>query len=342
MKICLINNLYKPYNHGGAESIVEISAKQLIKDNNKVFIITTKPNFQSLKNDTQSSIKKYYLPSSYYNLNKIPFFLRLFWHIWDMFDVVSYFKVKKILEKEKPDKIITHNLKGISFLIPRLIKKLNIKHTHFLHDIQLIHPSGLMLYGRESKIDSLSVKIYAQICKHLFKSVNTVISPSKWLLKMHASRGFFKNSKKEIAKQTKFNQIIKTKKYNNFLYVGQIEEHKGILFLVNVFEKLNYKLTIVGDGSKLETIKKQAKNNKNIKIIGKKNKKEVQKIMKKADCLIVPSICYENAPTVIYEAISANLPIIASRIGGIPELISDKFLFEPGNEEKLISIISNI
>jgi len=61
--------------------------------------------------------------------------------------------------------------------------------------------------------------------------------------------------------------------------------------------------------------------------------------MRRSDCLVVPSFCYENSPTTIYEANKIGLSVIASRLGGIPELIErkDDFLFEPKNKEDLIS-----
>ena len=64
--------------------------------------------------------------------------------------------------------------------------------------------------------------------------------------------------------------------------------------------------------------------------------------MIEANCLIIPSICYENSPTVIYEAASQGLPIIASRIGGITELIQklNGLLFKPNNEGDLMHQLS--
>ena len=73
-----------------------------------------------------------------------------------------------------------------------LIKILKIKHVHILHDIQLIHPSGLMFYGQEEKIEKWSIKIYLKITRFLFSSPDYVISPSKWLLHMHDKNNFFK------------------------------------------------------------------------------------------------------------------------------------------------------
>jgi glycosyltransferase involved in cell wall biosynthesis len=375
MKICLINNLYKPYLRGGAEMAVDYVAQGLKNNGHEVFIITTKPIFreQGIGNREQGI---FYVRGFYYNLNKIPKFLRLFWHIIDMFDIGSYWKVKRILKKEKPDVVMTHNLKGIGYLIPLAIKSMRIKHVHTLHDIQLLHPSGLMYYGNEKSIDGILSKLYQAFCRRLFGSPNVVISPSKWLMGAHSERGFFKDSKKvvlpnpapaptprptSLASELAGGRADPSPASSNsadrpssrergakfkFLYVGLIEEHKGVLFLIEAFKKINtpfakgggggFELIIVGDGAKFKKAQKLIGQNKNIKLLGRINNNEVMKLMNDSDCFIMPSLCYENSPTVIYEAMSNGLPVIASRIGGIPELLDNNgLLFEPENEDGL-------
>ena len=152
MKICLINNLYRPFNRGGAEKVCETIVKGLIKAGHEVFIITTKPRDQLSIINYQLPI--YYLNSLYYNLNKLPKFLRIFWHFWDLFNFASYFKIKKILQAEKCGAVITNNLMGAGFLTPLAIRSLNIKHLHIAHDIQLIYTSGFAYYGEERMIDN--------------------------------------------------------------------------------------------------------------------------------------------------------------------------------------------
>jgi len=372
MKICLINNLYKPYNRGGAENIVEMIARGLKSAGHDVFAVSTRSFTQKHKNTktrkrenakfvpyrdtvTQSLSRTpireheiYYINSIYYNLNKLPKFLRLFWHLIDMFDLGGYLRVKKILRKEKPDVVMTHNLKGVGYLIPRAIKKLRIKHIHTLHDIQLLHPSGLMIYKEEKAIDSLFSKIYAWLCCLLFGNPDVVISPSGWLMKTHESRGFFAKSKIIIlpnpveAGEADSNRAKReSDEIFRFFYAGQIEEHKGVLFLINVFNgfKNNSELIIAGSGSKDSQARKLAADNKNIKIVGRVGKSEVLDIMKKSDALIMPSLCYENSPSVIYEALAGGLPVIASRIGGVEDLIRSAagILFEPGDADDLMS-----
>lgn len=72
--------------------------------------------------------------------------------------------------------------------------------------------------------------------------------------------------------------------------------------------------------------------------MGEFNHQEVANIFKEIDVLVAPSIWQENSPLVIQEAFLSKTPVIASRIGGIPELIKDKengLLFEPGNPDDL-------
>lgn len=361
MKICLINNLYKPYARGGAEKIVEITAEEFLKQGHEVVVISTKPDQLRIMNHElriKNGMSNYLIPSLYFKLNKISSGLRFFWHIFDMFDFGSFFVVRGILKKEKADLVITHNLKGVGYLIPLAIKSLSLKHFHALHDIQLLHPSGLMIYGKEKKIDNLSARIYSFFCHLLFGSPAVIISPSKWLLDEHIKRGFFKNSKQQILPNPVNSEIMtvfkesrerKTeavdKHFFRFLYVGQIEAHKGIIFLIKAFKNLTHKdceLILAGDGTKMEEIKNLTKSLNNIKILGRKNSKEIKELMLSSDCLIVPSLCYENSPTVIYEAIASGLPAIASNIGGIPELINNpKLLFSPNNESDLIACLKS-
>jgi len=348
MKICLINNLYKPYNRGGAENIVELIAQGLTKSGHDVFIISTKPIVSRSEIQDQKS-KIYFIPSLFFDLNKLPKPLRLPWHLIDMFDIGSYLKIKKILKKEKPDVVMTHNLKGVSYLIPHLIRKLKIKHTHTLHDIQLIHPSGLMLCGKEKKINGALTKLYSSLCQALFGSPEAVISPSKWLLETHINKNFFPQSKKIILPNPVPNIPNFDRKEPGgafrLLYVGQIEKHKGIFFLLKAFEALvgqagqkNLALALVGSGSKLKQARKKSLANKRIKFLGRQEKENALKEMARSDCLVLPSLCYENSPTVIYEAASIGLPVIASRLGGTIELVHELggLLFNPKSEGDLM------
>jgi glycosyltransferase involved in cell wall biosynthesis len=70
--------------------------------------------------------------------------------------------------------------------------------------------------------------------------------------------------------------------------------------------------------------------------------------MEDSDLLLTPSLWFENSPLVVYQALHLGLPVMASRMGGLPELIEDDrngALVPPGNESawsaRLLSVILN-
>ena len=72
--------------------------------------------------------------------------------------------------------------------------------------------------------------------------------------------------------------------------------------------------------------------------MGEVENDKISSVYAGVDVLVVSSIWYENAPLVILEALAAHVPVVASRIGGIPELIKEGvngLLFEPNNSEDL-------
>ncbi|MFH0891986.1 MAG: glycosyltransferase [Candidatus Falkowbacteria bacterium] len=346
MKICLINNLYEPYAIGGAEQVVKMTFEGLKEAGHDVFIITTRPIFE--KAAKERSV--YYLPSWQFVFRKMPKFLRLIWHVVDFADPVTGFRIKKILAREKPDVVMTHNLVGIGFLLPRIIRNLRIRHVHVLHDIQMLHPSGLLIYGRENVINGLAARIYQFACRKLIASAAIVVSPSNWLITEHTKRGFFRDSRRVILPNPipRYAPMTGEKRVDNkefkLLFVGQIEPHKGIHFLIDAFAELtdkyrNFSLTFIGNGLNdsryLSAISRR--NIRNIEFKGRIPNEEVKRLMPVFDCLVVPSLCHENSPTVIYEAASLGLAVIASRIGGISELVRDLggILFVPGSRTDL-------
>lgn len=359
MKIALLNNLFAPYSRGGAETLLDQMITDYLQENQELVLITTRPRDKKLINllkeaDTNSKIKTYWLPSYYYTLGQIPKWQRVFWHITNIFSFKNAKQIENILRQEKPDLVITHNLMGLGFLAPRTIRKLGLRHEHYLHDIQLLHPSGLMFFNQENIIDHLAARVYQLFTRLLFASPAKVISPSLWLLDKHGERGFFRNSETEIKnlngnlpplEELGLNVSTKNHPAQNFLFVGQVEHHKGIFLLLDAFsraqaENQDLNLTIVGTGSSLEEAKKIASQLKNVIFTGRLEKPAVTKLMAENDYLIVPSLCYENAPLTIMEAHAAKLPVIASRLGGIPEITSpqDK-LFVPGNAADLLQKI---
>lgn len=341
MKIALINNLYKPYQKGGAERIAEIMSNELTSLGHEIFIISTCPQIRN--KDEEKNV--YYLPSGYSNLNKHSYFYRLIWQITNLVNYQKFRAVSKILRVEKPDLVISHNLMGLGLLTPLAINNSGAKHIHILHDIQLLHPAGLMYYGQENILKSPAAKIYQKL-SHFFFSLSKnkiIISPSSWLLNLHQQYGLFTDCPSFVVNNPViYNLLVKeVSKEKIFSFVGQLEKHKGVDLFISLAPFFpDYKFILIGDGSLMSEIKKL--NIVNLEILGRQSSEKVSEIIAKSKAVIIPSRCYENSPTVIYEAYAVKTPVIAANLGGIPELIN-KFgglLFEPDNKDDLQKAIT--
>ncbi len=352
MKICLIHSLYSPYKRGGAEVVVEIIVRELLQLGHEVVLITVgrQNNIQREGKITIYRLKPFNV-FSFLDINKKPIWLRVFWHPLDVFNFSSYWAVKKILRKEKPDVVMTHNLKGLGYLIPKAIRKVGIRHFHTVHDVQLSRPSGLIIFGQEKPFLILD-KVYEKTVKRLFGNPDVVISPSRWLMGYYQARGFFYESKKLIMpnplvfrKVEKIDQPDISQRKINLLFVGQLERFKGILFLIEALKKVepqNWQLLIIGSGGTEAKVKEFVNNDNRFKFIGRIEQKDLADYYRQADLTIVPSLCYENSPKVIDESLVANVPVIAADIGGVSEIVKDDyngFTFAPGNQKNLIEVL---
>ena len=86
-------------------------------------------------------------------------------------------------------------------------------------------------------------------------------------------------------------------------------------------------------------------NYQNIQFAGFVNGDKKYSLIKKAEFIIVPSVCFENYPLAIVEAFCCGIPVIGSKIGGIPFIIEDNkdgFLFEPNDFNSLKKVLNKI
>ena len=180
-----------------------------------------------------------------------------------------------------------------------------------------------------------------------WKNVDTYIVMTKF------SKDIFMNSSLNIP----FEKIVikphstdklsysKNEKEDHFLFIGRLTQEKGISTLIKAFSNKKLKLKIIGDGPLINVVKEQSINNENIEYLGFKNKVQIIEQLRICKALIFPSEWYETFGMTIIEAFSVGTPVIASNIGGIPELVVNKYnglLFETNNHndltDKLLSL----
>lgn len=287
----------------------------------------------------------------------------------------AYKKLSLLLEKEKPDLAILNLVhKQITCSIIPALKKHNVKIIWTMHDLITVCPSYTMLDGKGnicekclggnfkncfknkcikgSKLMSfLSTREAKFIKKHnYYNDVDLYIAPSRFY-KNKLEEGKFTSSKivylpNPLPKDTKFE--INNNPDNYILYFGRLSKEKGVATLIKAMKDVNYKLIVLGTGP-LEEELKQLVIDENlsdkISLLGFKQGDELEKYIKNAKAVVLPSEWYENGPYSAMEAMALGKPLIVSNHGGLPELVNDNengFIFNDKNElvAKLNAIIN--
>lgn len=352
MKIGIISNLYPPMARGGAEQVAWRTVQEFLRQGHEVFVISTCPRngvrslFPRLTERSGEAVYRFFPLNVYHMLDagRRGFFSRLIWHAVDLYSGCSARAVRTVLREEKPDVVVTHNIKGFGLQAVRELRRQKMPHVHVLHDVQLSVPSGLLIAGKERAfLNAPFFRVpYEFAVRAVFGSPDVIVSPSAFLADFYRSRGFFSKSRFEVLPNPAPNQDMRGQRLDRsgplrILFAGQLEPHKGVQLLKRVLSHtdLPFELHIAGEGSLSQELTEWAERDRRVTHHGFVSLSNLFKILSLCDVTVVPSLCYENSPTVIYESFQAGVPVIASRIGGVGELVRDGengFLVASGDE----------
>ncbi len=122
---------------------------------------------------------------------------------------------------------------------------------------------------------------------------------------------------------------------SGFLFVGRLVHEKGIRVLASALRKSpGLPIRVAGTGPDTVCLR----NLEGCELLGSLLPDEVRKEMSTTVALVLPSIWYENSPRVLVEALACGLPVVASRIGALAEIIRDGthgLLFTPNDPTEL-------
>lgn len=129
------------------------------------------------------------------------------------------------------------------------------------------------------------------------------------------------------------------------LFAGRLSEEKGIETLVKSLQELDGRIhvKIAGDGPLQDVLANQ--NLKNVDVLGRISRDKLLTLMAEARCFLFPSVWYEHCPMVLLEALAVGLPIVASSIGSIGEIIEhgrEGWLYPPGDYLALAKILAQV
>lgn len=125
------------------------------------------------------------------------------------------------------------------------------------------------------------------------------------------------------------------------LYFGRLERIKGIYTLLDAVAPLrDTPVLIAGEGSEKMSLQNEiARRGLNhVKLLGFKQGQELRDLIRGSICTIAPSVCYETFGLTLVESFAHGRPVVASRIGGMTEVVTDRvdgFLVRPGDIAEL-------
>jgi glycosyltransferase involved in cell wall biosynthesis len=107
-----------------------------------------------------------------------------------------------------------------------------------------------------------------------------------------------------------------------FLVLSRLSAEKGVSEIVRAWGPDFGELRIVGDGPERSELERLAAG-RGVRLEERVAPSDVPPLLAGARAVIVPSVCFEGQPRVVLEAYAAGVPVLASRIGGLPELVLD-------------------
>ena len=359
LRIALISNLYPPYVLGGAEIMVGHLAEYLAGSGHEVFVISGAEK-EEISVISGVQVMRVFPENLYWSYHNKPHSLwkKIIWHGIDCWNLFAARTVARLLSEVAPDIVHTHNIDGFSPIVWQVAKKQGLPLIHTAHDFYLMcpHTNLLKKNGNICRHCSWGCALYRRWRNRNAVNIDIFTAPSDFFLTMHKKAGITRARSYEIVPNGISDFRIRPlmpalyggDKPLNLLYMGQLSPHKGIdslLKLTGYMQDEKIVLHFAGKGPLSQKVSEYSRIYPNIVYHGFVTGSEKEELLSTADMLVLPSVCYENAPVSVLEAYQHGVPVIASRIGGLPELVEEGvsgLLFEPGDTADLFDKIRTV
>jgi len=196
----------------------------------------------------------------------------------------------------------------------------------------------------KSKLTNIYRNIGIKLSSH-------IITPSNYLKRIVASWGYPEEKIDVVYNAIEIPRIKKVVKNNSkfrLITVCRMVPWKGVDKILEAVAKIrDLEFIAIGDGEYLEYYKKLSKKLKigdRVTFLGRLSRKETLEEIAKSDLFILNS-SYEGLPHVVIESFNCKVPVIASKVGGTPEIVVDNesgYLFEYNNVDEIVKKILKI
>lgn len=274
-------------------------------------------------------------------------------------------EVEALCNRFKPDVIHVHNtFPLISPSLYWVAAKHGIPVVQTLHNFRLLCPQAIFLRDGRICEDCIGKLPWRSVTRKCYRESAMQSAVLTGMLATHRAIGTYRQ---RVTRYIALNQFARAKYIEgglpaerfrikpNFvassalpdwkdrrggMYVGRLSSEKGVEVLTGAARLLKEpELDVIGSGP-LETL---ARETFGARYLGYRNLDDIMSRMNSAQYLVLPSICYENSPRTIVEAFACGLPVIASRLGALADIVRDGvtgLLFNPGDAADLAQKIS--
>lgn len=269
------------------------------------------------------------------------------------------------LQRFRPQLIHVHNVSAMGIDVLEGLGQGGVPVAQTVHDFSLLCPnSWCVLPDGTACPGGAGAKCFQNDCQRNYPYdaevalhtllrqrvmaavVDLAISPSRYLADMTRAGGV-----REVRHLHYFIDPIASgssapRAANELVFIGRLEPEKGIEHLLAAMPAIlraqpSARLTLVGGGSLAEPLEARARElglGSAVTFVRHVPRAELGRFYASSTACVLPSIWSENSPLVAYECLFAGLPMIASRIGGIPELVAEGeagFTFAPRDPRDL-------
>lgn len=323
---------------GGAGTYVQNIGREMTKQGHDISVICAKYD-KNISHFKDGLIQVYpimdYRPSQFvYFVNKVPFIKLLSGGLFYLHNGLKIHLFLRKLNHQNPIDFIEYSEGGDFW--NALTKK--FKYSSHLHGSNYTFKN--QANQNPDLIDSVRRKL-----EHVFiKGAQKVISPSRAMV------GFVENEMESILTQAhiipypilniseEFGNIQMVNKKVSLLFASRNDPVKGGDLLIRALELLpnSLKSKICVEFYGYES-KQDISHITFLSINGFVKQSELNKVYKKTNICVIPSL-FDNSPNTVYEAMAYGKIVVASKVGGIPEIVGEGkngYLFKPGDERDL-------
>lgn len=355
LKFLMVSTHYPPAHLGGDATFVEYLSNELVRAGHEVHVLHSPCAFAAqrgfmpgLDTTTDGGVHRHtHLPS----VGRVDPVLGLVLGRGSG----SFHRLRDLAGSLKPDVVHWHNTKGFIGRPVALPRSLSVYTAHDYYAIcprsSLLRP-GQRLCQKPFLCQSclLRWRKPPQLWRALWGRAMrlpdelTVISPSEYMAKRLSEDGVrVDHILRNFAPDR--GQVRLGDSPRRVVYIGILERFKGLMTLLDAFNRSRdsqgFDLSVYGEGSLRAALENRVKSSGiegRARIHGHVPLDEIKGALGDAAAIIVPSESYENAPLAALEALSMGIPVIGSRIGGLPEILgpdSGSVLVPPGDSASL-------